>query len=87
MPLSLDPPLRQRMQQLIDAQKPAHTVARLIASRGQFVLGGEVSVGVDTMLTPFEPSVLGSGGNVRLGRTTVLSGARAADADAPRLGA
>jgi phage tail-like protein len=86
VPLRLDTPLRQRVQQLIEAQKPAHTVARLIGSRGQFVLGGEVSVGVDTILTPFEPSVLGSGG-VRLGRATILSGARAADADAPRLGA
>ena len=80
-------PLRQRMQQLIEAQKPAHTVARLLDSRGQFLLGGEVSVGVDTMLAPFDPSVLGSGGNVRLGRATILSGARAADADALRLGA
>jgi phage tail-like protein len=87
VPLRLDTPLRQRVQQLIEAQKPAHTVARLIDSRGQFVLGGEVSVGVDTMLAPFEPSVLGSGGNVRLGRATILSGARAADADAPRLSA
>ena len=87
LPLRLDPTLRQRVQQLIDAQKPAHTVARLIDSRGQFVLGGEVGVGVDTMLTPFEPSVLGSGGNVRLGRATILSGTRAADAEAQRLGA
>jgi phage tail-like protein len=86
VPLRLEPPLRQRVQQLIEAQKPAHTVARLIDSRGQFVLGGEVSVGVDTMLTPFEPSVLGSGGNVRLGHATILSGARAADADALRVG-
>ena len=87
VPLRLDPPLRQRVQQLIDAQKPAHTVARLIDSRGQFLLGGEVSVGVDTMLRPFEPSVLGSGGNVRLSRATILSGTRAADADAPRVSA
>jgi hypothetical protein len=58
----------------------------LIHSRGQFVLG-EVSVGIDTMLTPFVPSVLGSGGNVRLGRATILSGARAANDDALRLGA
>jgi phage tail-like protein len=87
LPLRLDPTLRQRVQQLIDAQKPAHTVARLIDSRGQFVLGGEASVGVDTRLALFEPSVLGSGGNVRLARATILSGTRAADADAPRLGA
>jgi phage tail-like protein len=86
VPLKLDAPLRQRVQQLIEAQKPAHTVARLIHSRGQFVLG-EVSVGIDTMLTPFVPSVLGSGGNVRLDRATILSGARAANDDALRLGA
>lgn len=88
VPLRLDSALRQRVQQLIDAQKPAHAVARLIDSRGSFVLGGEVSVGVDTILAPFEPSVLGSGGNVRLGRATVLSGARAAQAEGlgmPRL--
>jgi hypothetical protein len=87
VPLRLDSTLRQRVQQLIDAQKPAHTVARLIDSRGQFVLGGDATVGVDTMLAPFEPSVLGSGGNARLGRATILSGTRAANADAPRLGA
>ena len=85
VPLRLDGTSRQRVQQLIEAQKPAHTVARLLDSRGQFVLGGEISVGVDTMLAPFDPSVLGSGGNVRLGRATVLSGARAADTAAPRL--
>ncbi len=87
VPLKLSTQLRQRMQLLIDAQKPAHTVVRLLDSRGQFLLGGEVSVGVDTMLAPFDPSVLGSGGNVRLGRATILSGARAADADALRFGA
>ena len=87
LPLRLSATLRQRVQQLIEAQKPAHTVARLLESRGQFLLGGEVSVGVDTILAPFEPSVLGSGGNVRLGRATILSGARTADADALRLGA
>jgi phage tail-like protein len=87
LPLELDATLRQRVQQLIEAQKPAHTVARLLDSRRQFLLGGEVSVGVDTILAPFEPSVLGSGGNVRLGRATILSGARAAATDAVRLGA
>lgn len=85
VPLRLGPTLRQRVQQLIEAQKPAHTVARLRDSRGQFLLGGEVNVGIDTILAPFEPSVLGSSGNVRLGRATILSGARAADADVPRL--
>ncbi|MDB5934416.1 MAG: phage tail protein [Massilia sp.] len=87
VPLRLDATLRQRVQQLIEAQKPAHTVARLLDSGGQFLLGGELSVGIDTILAPFEPSVLGSGGNVRLARATVLSGARAPDADAPHPGA
>lgn len=87
VPLRLDAIQRQRVQQLIEAQKPAHTVARLRDSRGQFQLGGVVSVGIDTTLALFEPSVLGGGGNVRLSRATILSGARAADADAARLGA
>jgi phage tail-like protein len=89
LPLQLDATMRQRVQQLIDAQKPAHTVARLHDSRGRFLLGGSASVGIDTMLAPFAPSVLGSGGNVALSRATVLSGARAAhaDLDLPRLGA
>lgn len=87
VPLRLDAALRQRVQQLIEAQKPAHTVARLLDSRGQFLLGGDLGVGIDTTLAPFEPSVLGGGGNVRLGRATILSGARGADADTARLGA
>lgn len=89
VPLALDTTMRQRVQQLIEAQKPAHTVARLLSGHGQFLLGGSVSVGIDTTLAPFTPSVLGSGGNVQLGRATVLSGARTAhaDLDLPRLGA
>ena len=85
VPLKLAAPLRQRVQQLIDAQKPAHTVARLMDSRGSFLLGGDLSVGADTILAPFDPSVLGAGGNVRLGRGTILSGARAAQAEGLRM--
>lgn len=75
VPRRLDASLRQRLQRLIDAQKPAHTVVRLFDSRGQFVLGGALSVGVDTTLGSFEPSILVQ--NVRLGRATILSGAPA----------
>ncbi len=86
VPLKLDAPLRQRVQKLIDAQKPAHTVARLFDRHGQFVLGGDVSVGVDTTLGSFEPSILNHGGNVRLGRATILSSARATRTENLRIG-
>ncbi|MGI9303098.1 MAG: phage tail protein [Gammaproteobacteria bacterium] len=73
VPLSLDPPTRQRLQQLIDAQKPAHTLARLFDGSGRFALGASVRVGIDTVFKHFEPSVLSNEGCVQLGRYTVLS--------------
>ncbi|MFP5394208.1 MAG: phage tail protein, partial [Gammaproteobacteria bacterium] len=80
VPLRLDPTMRRRLEQLIEAQKPAHTVARLQDGGGQYLLGAGLNVGINTTLAPFEPSVLGS--NVQLGRATVLSRARPAHLDA-----
>lgn len=63
---------RERLQRLIESQKPAHTVASLHVGGSGFVLGAWSAVGVDTTLTPLAPPVLGREGNVRLRRMSVL---------------
>jgi phage tail-like protein len=63
---------RERLQQLVESQKPAHTVATVRVGGGGFVLGTWSSVGVDTSLTPTPAPVLGREGNVRLRRMSVL---------------
>jgi phage tail-like protein len=74
VPLSLDGATGQRLQNLVDAQKPAHTVVRLHGrDAGGFLLGPRLTLGIDTEFRPFDPSVLGDRGGVRLGRGSVLS--------------
>jgi phage tail-like protein len=66
------PPL-QRVQSLVDSQKPAHTVATLRLGGGTgFLLGGALATGVDTAFVPLPAPVLGRAGNVRLNRASVL---------------
>jgi hypothetical protein len=72
-PQSVDSALwRERLRQLVESQKPAHTVATVRVGGGGFVLGTWSSVGVDTSLTPMPAPVLGRKGNVRLRRMSVL---------------
>ena len=62
-----------RLARLVDAQKPAHTIAVSIRTGASgFVLGGEMAVGVDSFFGSLDPPVLGKEGNVRLGRRSVL---------------
>jgi hypothetical protein len=77
---------RQRLRQLVDAQKPAHTVGSVRAGGGgatgaAFVLGTGSAVGIDTAFGAVPPPVLGgrgaARGNVRLRRTSVLWPGRA----------
>ena len=78
VPLALNAKTRNRMQQLIDAQKPAHTLMTLHDSAGAFNLGTHIRLGINTAFLPFAPSVLDAGEQgIRLGRGAVLSSARA----------
>jgi phage tail-like protein len=63
---------RDRLTSLIEAQKPAHTIATVRVGGTGFVLGSWSAVGVDTSLTPVAKPILGSKGNVRLNRMSVL---------------
>jgi phage tail-like protein len=63
---------RDRLTGLIESQKPAHTVASLRVGGTGFLLGSWSAVGVDTSFTPLAAPVLGSAGNVRLNRMSIL---------------
>jgi phage tail-like protein len=63
---------RQRLQSLVDSQKPAHTVAVTRIGGSGFVVGHWSAVGVDTAFGSLPPPVLGAAGNVRLRRSSVL---------------
>jgi len=63
---------RDRLTNLIEAQKPAHTIASVRVGGTGFLVGSWSAVGVDTSLTPLAPPVLGSSGNVRLNRMSIL---------------
>jgi hypothetical protein len=74
-PLSDNSPQQiQRLTNLIEAQSPAHTVASIRVGGTGFLLGEWSSVGVDTAFVPVAAPVLGSGGNIRLNRMSVLWG-------------
>jgi phage tail-like protein len=66
------PAQRQRLSDLIDAQSPAHTVASIRVGGTGFLLGQWSSIGIDTAFLPLAAPILGTGGNVRLSRMSVL---------------
>jgi phage tail-like protein len=63
---------RERLQRLIESQKPAHTLASIRVGGAGWVLGNWSAVGVDTSFSPLPAPVLGPAGNVRLNRMSVL---------------
>jgi phage tail-like protein len=74
-PLSDNSPQQiQRLTNLIQSQSPAHTVASLRVGGTGFLLGQWSAVGVDTAFVPVAAPVLGSSGNIRLNRMSVLWG-------------
>jgi phage tail-like protein len=77
---------RERLERLIASQKPAHTVASIRVGGTGLVLGYWSSVGVDTAFAALPAPVLGSAGNVRLGRMTILWPGRRGPTDAMLLG-
>ncbi len=87
VPIALDIQSLTRLQQLINAQKPAHTLVTLRTSESNFILGTEIKLGINTTLKPFAPSVLATGEQaIRLDRGTILSSARGKSDQGLRVG-
>jgi len=63
---------RESLMSLVEAQKPAHTVASLRVGGTGFLLGRWSAVGIDTAFVPPAVPVLGSAGNIRLNRMSIL---------------
>jgi hypothetical protein len=61
------------MTALIESQKPAHTAATIRFGNDGFVVGVWSAVGIDTALAPLAAPVLGTAGNVRLRRASVVA--------------
>lgn len=72
LPLAPTSALRRQVNQMIESQKPAHTVARLRYGAGGLVVGMGSAVGIDTALVALPPPVLGGSEGVRLSRRTIL---------------
>ncbi len=73
----LVPPLnslltRQKVEQLIASQKPAHTVSTIHFGGEGFIIGNRSALGIDSLIAPLPKPVLGASGNIRLSRMTVL---------------
>jgi phage tail-like protein len=66
------PAQHQRLTNLIKSQSPAHTVASVRVGGTGFLLGHWSAIGVDTAFLPLAAPVLGTGGNIRLNRMSVL---------------
>ncbi|WP_419694222.1 phage tail protein [Mesorhizobium muleiense] len=64
--------LREQAARVVEALKPAHTVAGLHQGGVGIVVGIGSSVGIDTALVPLPPPVLGGTAGVRLNRSSVL---------------
>jgi phage tail-like protein len=68
---------RELVARVLRSQLPAHIVADVVSSRAGFS-ATVLRLGIDTVLTPPEPAVVGSGS---LGRSGVVAPGRAAGAD------
>jgi phage tail-like protein len=65
-----------RLRRLVEAQKPAHVAVEVTVGGGGGMLGVGLVLGVDTVLAPLPPPVLGRAGNIRLNRASLLWRAR-----------
>jgi hypothetical protein len=75
VPLMMDSPTQARLQRLVEAQRPAHTLVTLRGQDRAFILGTDIRVGIDTAFHPFAPTVLQPAEpGIRLNRDSVLSG-------------
>jgi phage tail-like protein len=64
----------QRLTNLVQSQSPAHTVASIRVGGTGFLPGTWSAIGVDTAFVPLAAPVLGTSGNIRLSRMSVLWG-------------
>ena len=71
--LGASEPLTRRLGELVAAQKPAHTVETLRRRRIGWIVGTGSGIGIDTAFTGLPKPVLGSGGNIRLRRNSILA--------------
>lgn len=76
----------QRLTNLVQSQSPAHTVASIRVGGTGFLLGTWSALGVDTAFVPLAAPVLGSAGNIRLNRMSVLWGRPGSSIDATAVG-
>jgi hypothetical protein len=67
---------QQRVLDLIESQKPAHTTMSARFGGQGFVVGVSSSVGIDTTFTALPQPVLGAAGNVRLSRASTVAASR-----------
>jgi phage tail-like protein len=77
-----------RLRLLVASQAPAHTVGEVRVGGSGLVVGQQAAVGIDTVLVPLPPPVLGGpgGGTVRLSRRSVLWHGRRGSGPAVRVG-
>ena len=66
-------PLTRRLGELVAAQKPAHTVETLSRRHTGWIVGAGSGVGIDTAFMGLPKPVLGSKGNIRLRRNSILA--------------
>ncbi len=64
---------RNRLNDLIASQKPAHTTATVRFGGDGFVVGVWSAVGIDTAFMPLPAPTLGASGNVRLRRASLVA--------------
>ncbi|MEZ6134613.1 MAG: phage tail protein [Pirellulaceae bacterium] len=82
VPLALDSASLLRLQQLVEAQKPAHAAVAVSGGDSAFVLGQDVRLGINTSFQPYPPSILvgheaeTDAAGIRLGSGSVLSASR-----------
>jgi phage tail-like protein len=62
----------EELRRLVESQKPAHVTASVVRTGELPILGTRVSVGIDTILGSLQKPILGSSGNIRLSRASIL---------------
>lgn len=85
VPANLDEQTLNRIKQLLEAQKPAHTIAYLIQSQSIISTGGGINVGMHSLDSAVKTLVLGQTQS-RLARHYVLASSKKGHANAMKVG-